>query len=56
MSWKDVPRGKNPAAVVNVVIETPLGSRIKRLYQNPTVPTHRKQPPHRVAGRAEALS
>jgi inorganic pyrophosphatase len=28
-SWKDVPRGKNPPAVVNVVIETPLGSRIK---------------------------
>ena len=27
--WKDVPRGKNPPAVVNVVIETPMGSRIK---------------------------
>src|SRR5687767_14772302 len=29
MWWNNVPRGKNPPTVVNVVIETPLGSRIK---------------------------
>ena len=29
MFWNNVPRGMNPPALVNVVVETPLGSRIK---------------------------
>jgi inorganic pyrophosphatase len=29
MWWKDVSRGKDPPGVVNVVVETPMGSRIK---------------------------
>jgi inorganic pyrophosphatase len=29
MSWEAVPRGKDPPRVVSVVVETPLGSRIK---------------------------
>ena len=29
MSWQDVKRGDDPPRVVNVVVETPFGSRLK---------------------------